>query len=351
MNNYRVFISYSHTDRQLVEQLVEILIENGLTPMWDKNFAYGSGFHEQIQDFIAHAHVFLPVITKESSQRGWVHQEIGYAMALNIPVLPVTLETLPGEMLQQIHAISLKSDLEGAREQLSWNIFDNLVNRYMEPSLALFQCAELAEDRAIMMERFANHVLSLNEYGLVRQKGGLSSFHIPDKVITDPVWKARYDTGFMKSQYHCRCQRNERIALEKHAISQGCRLIIDPLIHHSRYSESAELVRLQTLLEFMESMPDDKVQVAINSNMDREESITIVGDWFIAEAVSSGIAQGYRQTIFTRHAPSMRTKIDLFDQEFNELIQKAGWKAEESRVQVIRDLRSRIEELRSNLQG
>ncbi|MGE5403542.1 MAG: hypothetical protein ACM3PP_01245, partial [Candidatus Saccharibacteria bacterium] len=236
-----------------------------------------------------------------------------------------------------------------AKEQLAWRIFDNLINRYREPSFALFQCAELAEDRAIMMERFANHVLNLNEYGLVRQKGGLSSFHIPDKVITDPVWKARYDEGFMKSQYHCRCQRNERIALEKHAAVKGCRLIIDPFIHHKRYSESAELVRVQTLLEFLESMTDDKVEIALNTNMDREESITIVGDWFIAEAVSAGIAQGYRQTIFTRHAPSMRTKIDLFDQEFNELLQQAGWRPEESRQRVIEALKSHIEKLRSIL--
>jgi len=73
--------------------------------MWDKTFSYGHGFHEQIKRFIAHAHIFLPVITEASSRRGVVHQEIGYAMALNVPVLPVTVGIIPGEMLQPLHVV------------------------------------------------------------------------------------------------------------------------------------------------------------------------------------------------------------------------------------------------------
>jgi hypothetical protein len=111
MGNYRVFISYSHEDRQMVEKVVQVLKQNGLTVLWDENFAFGHGFHEQIKNFISHAHVFMPIITRTSSQRGWVHQEIGYAMALNVPVLPVTKDQLPGEMLQQLHAVSLSDDL------------------------------------------------------------------------------------------------------------------------------------------------------------------------------------------------------------------------------------------------
>ena len=57
---FRVFISYSHEDRSLVEGIAAILEANGLKPMWEENFAYGQGFHEQIKNFIAHAHVFSP---------------------------------------------------------------------------------------------------------------------------------------------------------------------------------------------------------------------------------------------------------------------------------------------------
>lgn len=66
-----------------------ILEQNGLTPVWDRSFSFGYGFHEQIENYIAHAHVFIPVITAESNKRGWVHQEIGYAKALHVPISDV----------------------------------------------------------------------------------------------------------------------------------------------------------------------------------------------------------------------------------------------------------------------
>lgn len=40
-NKYRVFISYSHEDKKLVEQITTVLQENGLQPMLDKSFASG----------------------------------------------------------------------------------------------------------------------------------------------------------------------------------------------------------------------------------------------------------------------------------------------------------------------
>ncbi len=54
----RVFISYSHQDRGLVEQVERVLRANGLDTLWDQNFEFGHGFPEQIKNFIAHAHVF-----------------------------------------------------------------------------------------------------------------------------------------------------------------------------------------------------------------------------------------------------------------------------------------------------
>lgn len=318
--------------------------------MWDKDFSYGKGFHGQIKNFISHSHVFLPIITESSSNKGWVHQEIGYAMALNVPVLPVTLGTLPGEMIGELHAIKLSDNLKELNDKFSIEVFDKLVNLYCDPSLSLFCCAELTEDRSVMMAEYANDPLDLGGYGCVRQKGALSSFHIPDKMITHSVWKQRYG-GVHHSPFQCKCQREERIALEKHAKVSGCRLIIDPSLSYDEYGTKARIVRLETLIKFLKSMPNDKVQVAINRKMHQEESLTLVGDWFAAEAVSASIGQGYRQTIFTQHAPSMQSRIELFDQEFNELIQELGWKAETSRETAIITINEIIAELKNEPQA
>lgn len=346
MNPYRVFISYSHEDHDLAVKIVEVIKNNGLTPMWDKDFLFGHGFQDSIKTFIAHAHVFLPIITESSSERGWVHQEIGYAMALNVPVLPVTLGTLPGEMIRELQAIQLK-DLDELNDKLSRENFDNLVKSYQHAQLALFQCAEHAEDRAIMMTKYANdvlqlkHVLQLGAYGCVRQKGALSSFHIPKEVVSHHIWKERYDKKHQRSEYYHKHLREERLALEEHALVKGCRLIINPYLDYKMYGTEARIARLKTLVEFLESMPDNKVQVAINRSM-LNENLTIVGDWFAAKSVSASLGRGYLQTIFTRHAPSIQEKIELFDHEFKELLQASGWTSTQSKVVAIETIKEII---------
>jgi hypothetical protein len=344
MDTYRVFISYSHHDLDLVLQIVKVLEEHGLIPMWDKNFAYGHGFHEQIKTFIAHAHVFLPCITPHSSQQGWVHQEIGYAMALHVPILPVTLGITPGEMLQQLHAVQLSESLQELPQQLSVAVFEHLVQRHQDPSQALYQCAELTEDRAILLATYARNVLELGYTGCVRQKGGLSSFHIPRQLITDVVWKQRYGT-VPQNLYHCRLLREERLALEQHARHSGCRLIIDPSLPCEPYGPQARRVRLATLVTFLESMPDGKAQVALSPEKARWESVTLVGDWFAAESVAGVVGHGYQQTIFSRHAPSLWSKIVRFEQEFAELLRQNGWSAATSRTAAIDALKALIAEI------
>ncbi len=346
---YRAFVSYSHRDQELARDIVKVLEGDdvGLEAIWDQNFAYGYGFHEQIKSFIAHAHVFVPVITATSSRRGWVHQEIGYAMALNIPVLPITLGILPGEMIQQLHAVQLGkgTEIEDLQKHLSRRVFDNLIGRYRDTSCALYECAELAEDRSRMMADYALSMLDLNKYGLVRQRGGLSSFHIPDSVISHAAWAARYRPQ-TRSPFHCRCLRGERLALGRHAGAEGCHIVVNPYLEYEGLCRKAVVVRLRSLVAFLQDKAQyPKVQVAFDPEMVDPESLTIVGDWFAAESVSASGGQGYRQTIFTTHAPSMLVRMKLFDEGFSQLLSEAGWEAEESREQAIPLIEKRIAEL------
>lgn len=344
MNSYRIFISYSHEDREIVKIIVKILEENGLTPLWDENFAFGHGFPEQIKNFIAHSHIFIPIITEASSKRGWVHQEIGYAMALNIPILPITLGQIPGEMLQDLIAVSWTDDLRKLKIQLSRKTFDNLVHKAQEKSLPLFECAEFHEDRTMMMANYAKRVLEIGFYGHVRQKGALSSFHIPDKPNSHPVWKQRYGS-YKVSEYRSRLLREERIALENHAKESGCSLIINPYLSYDKYGNKARKVRLETLLEFLEkeSIPKEKVKVAISKNIPTEKHLTIVGDWFMAESISGFLGKGYQQTIFTRHAPTIQKRIELFDQELENLLNNKKIPPESSLEIAIAEIKKILE--------
>jgi hypothetical protein len=328
---YRVFISYSHEDKDLVERIAAVLEGNGLQPMWDRNFASGQGFHSQIKKFIAHAHVFLPVLTKRADARKWVHQEIGYSLALHIPVLPIAVEKLPGGMLQQIQALWIDmNNLEGLRQQLSREVIESLIKRHSGTSEALYACADFPEDRARMITSYANDVLSLGVNDIVRQKGALSSFHIPSETIGHPNWRRRYGS-VEKSEEHCRYQREERLALQQHAELAGCKLIVDPTIRYEKYGSDARICRLENFLAFLKEMDDQHCWVAIKEGMDTRLSVTLLGNWFAAESVAGSDGRGYRQTILTRHAPTVMKKISNFDDEFQELLRAAGISNTDSR--------------------
>lgn len=320
----RIFISYSHTDLSLVEELVKIIEEDGMIAMWDKNFSAGVGFHDQIKDFIAHAHLFMPVLTDASSKRGWVHQEIGYAMALHIPVFPVTKDVIPGEMIQHLQAIQFIDNPEKLKRQLSKERFLEFLTHNRGNQDAIYQCAAFVEDRARMMKEYSDKVYNLGFFGCIRQSGGMSSFHIPSKQIKNKVWTDRYFPD-NKSDNHKNLQRDERIALERHAIEAGCKLIICPDYALNNRSILSANIRILTLIEFLESMPKEKVVIAIRNNPVNTESLTLLGDWFLAESVSVRKGAGFINTIFTRNAGEISKRLDDFDNELSDLLEELGW--------------------------
>lgn len=391
----RVFISYSHTDENLVESLEQILRDNNLSPMRDRHFAFGIGFQNQIRRFIEHAHVFMPVVTEQSNQRGWVQQEIGYAMAQNIPVLPIAVGMAPGEWIQSLHAVKLDKptnndntefDLSVLNGILTRRRIEHLVRAYRDESYATYACARLQEDRARMLAAYCDGVeniqmafpsefqdesaannLDISEIphnSFVRQSGALTSFHIPDRPISDLAWAKRYGND-RKGENHCRLQREERRALERHAKLYGCRLIIEPRIKFSNNETKHKIMwraRIESLLDFLEKTDaGKKTEIVIGEtphespedskdqadSVVKTENITIVGNWFFAIAITAKKGRGYNQTIFTRHAPSMHVHIEQFDEQFQTHLDRNRWTLKNCRAKTIDALRQNLDDLKT----
>jgi hypothetical protein len=342
MHAFRVFVSYSHRDLEMAEQVVKILNEMGLTPVWDKNIRPGMPFTDEIKNLIGYSHVFMPLITERSKEVPWVHQETGYAMAMNIPVLPVAIgNPLPSEMIAQLHGISVQPDLTDLDNQLRQINFEQMMRSPSAKASAIVEIADWPETRTKLMARFANRVMELGEYSQarqpyskVRQQAELSSFCIPDKSVDDPIWDQRSGTH-ARSLYYYSLLREERRALEDHAREEGCYLIIDPTVDLGKTDTTA--VRLSILLEFLCSMPDDKVQVVTTARV-REGNLTIVGDWFVAESLVRLRSEGYRQTVFSWHAPTVLRWVRKFDQEFQELYKQSGLEPGASRKAAIEQI-------------
>lgn len=187
----------------------------------------------------------------------------------------------------------------------------------------VFECAFLPDDRARMLVEYATGVRGMGFTGRVRQRGGLTSFHIPINSLRDPVWTKRYGP-VRRSDEHKLLIIGEREALAEHARAGGCTLILTPLGVLQGKSREFCASRVQPLIDFAREMhrsgQEVRVAFAPYDEAAYPESTTLVGDWFFSQSVQGTRAQGYRNTVFTRHAATARRRVREFDQEFTDLL-------------------------------
>ena len=334
---FRVFLSYAHEDFELAGKAAEVLAGLGLSPIWDRNIRPGSPFTDAIKGLIARSHVFMPLITAHAAQRPWVHQETGYAMALNIPILPVAVGTVPGEMAAQLQAIVVKADLSNLAACLEAADLKTVVCAPPANPLNMIEVTTWTDERTKLLAGYAQAVTELKASGRVRQRAALSSFSIPDKGLENILWTLR-EGATPRTSFQRHWQREERRALERHVAQAGCDLIIDPTFSLVRHGEEATKARLWIVYKFLESLPDDKVRVVLSPRA-REGNLTIVGDWFSAESMSAHPTEGHRRTVFTWHAPTVLQTLWGFDEDFAEQCAETGSDASRSAAM------SRLEEI------
>jgi len=309
----RAFVSYTHGDVHLAKEVGAILARQQVTADWDRNIQPGTAFTDSIKSRILHSHIFVPLITAKSQHRPWIHQETGYAMALNIPVLPLVfgeVKSFTPAMIAQLKAVVVAKASDLSRLPIG-GIARQLVQPVASVPSGLVEIAYWPEVRTELLGRYAARVLDLAKESqcapTIRQLGSLSSFCIPDADEDAAVWRDR-DAPVVRSEYYHYLQRKERQALEQCARKGGCKLIVDLAVHWDGLkgiSLTAQAVRLRTLREFFESTHDVKVVV---SDRARAGNLTIVGDWFFAESIVPRAGKGFFQTIINwRHFVSALT--------------------------------------------
>lgn len=361
---FRVFISYTSTDRELAEILSAHIHRLGHEPIWDRDLEAGDGFTPQIKNFIVHSHVFIPLVTGESTGRDWVNQEIGYALALNIPVLPVAIGCDPPGIIRGVQAVRLdpnadRSESRGAMsnallaefgKKLPRESINSVVKKAFgkgQPTLCRF--VRHNEDRIRLLGDYAGMVAELRDPKqrrprdvMVRQKTGLtsfSSFCVKNVSVEDNYWMLRYAGNQAPTNHYIEGILRERDELVKLVSEAGCRLIIHPQQDYAKYGDTSKLVRLAGLIAFLEDARYKKVHVAISDETATGDSLTLVGDWFSVASVAIDLGSGFRQTVFSLHAPSNVELAQKFDQEFEALLELRGTSLEESRSYALRKLR------------
>jgi hypothetical protein len=340
MSHGRAFISYSHGNGKEFDAVVEAVRRAGLELWSDRDLAPGNWFTDQIKTRIEHAHVFVPIITPESHQKGWVHQEIGYALAMRLPVVPVCIGRLPDGMIQMKQAVVARNITDGLHAKMQRVNFKLLIEEASREPFAQISCPLRAEERALMLEHYADEAKRYISLQCVRHLGGFSSFSFPDAPPHHDAWRARYPRK-KPGAHTLELFRRERKALQQHAESAGCRLILNPHLNADKYyGRGATHTRYLMLIDFLESLrlTGKKVQVALVKDMPWH-SLLLVGDWFLAESHSWRAGEGSRHTAFTTHAPAIRRRVEEFDSALAKELDDAGISPEESLPRAIRRLR------------
>jgi hypothetical protein len=345
MYPFRVFISHASEDTELVERVAVVLQQIGLAPIWDKGIPGGAAFDQEICRRIATAHLFMPLLTPHSAEKAWVHQEIGYALGIDIPVLPIAIGILPLAMLSRIQAISVSSDLSNLREEIEQADTEALImptrsQTELDRLGVTTQVAEFSEDRARTLVNFSKE---MRVPARVRQRAIFSSFSLPVEPPTHQIWNS-IELAQPRSERFRALLRDERCVLGQHALTAGCSLILTPFLDFASVGHQVHRTQLQLLQEFLLTLPKEAAKVAF-SRGPFLGSLTLVGDSFGAKALPPQPGAEYRQTLFSHHGPTVLRWLYDFDEELHDCLRLDGIADQESRDYAVAEIEKRLREL------
>ena len=97
-NRNDIFISSQSKDREWVRRLVDALSEQALRVWHDEvQVKPGDSWSDRIEEGLRESTHIVLVITPETARSNWVAFELGAALALQKPLIPVVAEDTPSE--------------------------------------------------------------------------------------------------------------------------------------------------------------------------------------------------------------------------------------------------------------
>lgn len=350
---FRIFVSYSHDWSEMAHAIVRYLRDVlQLDARCDSNLQPGQPFTDEIKEQISRAHVFMPLLTKDVRKRPWVNQEIGFALGLGVPILPLALGRLPGGMTQSLQAIWIRKncrvrDDDGYRERdrcearlkrallelLPRERIEWLVELGRERPSASFEWASSLELRTEMIVRGARWVQSRSGPAMIRQAAVLGSLSLPDKPPDDKIWD-RIEGQVASCDQGRQLLTQERLVLQEHAGRAGCKFVLFPWLNWELAGTERTVERIKVLIHGLGKVDaisgeqqklvvvmddgDPRVSPVAKSGL-KPRNLLIIGDWFAAESAVRLRGTGYQQTIATWHALTVCSWLEEFDARFDQL--------------------------------
>ena len=87
---YSVFLSHNSTDKEWVEKIEQRLWREGIRPyLFEHDPQPGNSISQKIQKAIRNSDSLVVLVTKDGQFSKWLNAEIGYAKAIDKPIIPL----------------------------------------------------------------------------------------------------------------------------------------------------------------------------------------------------------------------------------------------------------------------
>lgn len=341
---YRFFVSYCEKDKPTAKAVVDTLKSSGHYVKEMSQLPWGQDFAENIRQWIDWSHFFIPVITEESKNRPWVHQEIGYALGRHIPLVPIVFRCSPEKLafLDAVQAL-VESDECKLKTKLQETNWRETIGGFKGPGpLPISACDSDAAFRSRLLAEAATKINRNfpESHMRIRQCSRLTSFSLP-LGHDEGYWRLVGNRGDLFW-----LQAEEREALQTIADKGTCDLRIDPNYYEFEdgrrrlfrippctpcnggfpkgqgYDAHVQLARLETLGNFLTQKNDENVRVVVDDEFASSESVTIIGDHWSAFSAAVAPFVRFRKTIWTWHAPTVTWDCEEFDKNFEVSLNK-----------------------------
>lgn len=311
MSAKQVFLSHSSHDAVLTRLLGHVLEQEGLACFYsERDIPVGKEFDEKIISTIHGCDVLLVVWTSHAAASPWVNQEIGIAIAKNIPVWPLAIDatTIQGAMFRrQGSLLNQDPDPHAAIVRLATEIKKISGDRPFAPHVDHFLVGKEQRTRQLVELLRSENSRRVDQYTL-RIQAAFSCF----AISPDPAYRV---SGYHTADYH-NLLVNERQEVERMAQWATLRIIIWP---QRPYDDAFMQVRFRNLLSFLRtgsSFTDTRVVLGRYHGgnryvLDRNALVTGIKG-------PAANQPGYELTTITYHGPTIGSAIREFDQQFEE---------------------------------
>jgi len=206
----RIFLSYSHKDKNLSGELKKKLERNGFeTFMAHEDIEPSKKWEEEIIRNLKKCDIFIPIISKNFKESKWTDQETGIAFAEDKLIIPINIGLVPYGFIGKYQALKYDENISHTCEKIMDTIrkspiYDRVKDFFIKRFVKSEHFSE-ANERVEKLELFETFTVDqINEIirGYVNNyeiRGGFKSSPFVDSLfkkysdVIDPELKEKYE--------------------------------------------------------------------------------------------------------------------------------------------------------------